>query len=43
MRGSALNTGNAAEQVVDTAQELRGQAAILQTEVEKFLATGRAA
>lgn len=43
VRGSALDTGNAAEQVVDAAQELGGQAATLQTEVEKFLATVRAA
>ncbi|MDC0360310.1 methyl-accepting chemotaxis protein [Alphaproteobacteria bacterium] len=43
VRGSALDTGNAAEQVVDAALELGGQAATLQTEVEKFLATVRAA
>lgn len=43
VRGAALETGNAAEQVVDSAKELGGQAAMLQAEVEKFLATVRAA
>ena len=43
VRSAALETGTAAEQVVDSAQELGGQAAMLQAEVEKFLATVRAA
>lgn len=43
VHSSARETGAAAEQVVDAAQELGGQAATLQAEVEKFMGAVRAA